>query len=228
MSLKKTMEIPEIQGCLRKSFLKVPEEINKASGIKIFGKLIKSITFTTDVAIIKNINSDAIIAVYPFTPQPVITQSIISASEVPVFCGIGGSITSKVERVLDLATYTEFQGAIGVVVNTAISNDIIKRLSKKVDIPVVVTVVSSDENLEERAFSGASILNVSAAEKTPFVVDKIKKISPDIIVMATGGPTSQSIIDTVNAGANAVTWTPPTGAQLLKLIMHEQRQKLAK
>ncbi|MBP0979326.1 MAG: hydrolase [Oscillospiraceae bacterium] len=220
--------IPEIYGTLRKGFLQVPEEINKVSGIRIFGKLIKSVAFTTDVAIIRNINSDAIIAVYPFTPQPVITQSIIEASEVPVFCGIGGSITSEIDRVLRLATYTEFQGAIGVVVNTAISNKIVSELSKRVDIPVVVTVVSGDENLEARVNSGASILNVSAADKTPFVVDKIKKISKDIIVMATGGPSSQSIIDTVNAGANAITWTPPTGAQLLKTIMTEQRLKLPK
>ena len=61
--------------------------ISECSGIRIFGKRIKSIAFSTDVAIIKNINADAIIAVYPFTPQAAISQSIISISDVPVFVG---------------------------------------------------------------------------------------------------------------------------------------------
>ena len=50
--------------------------IFKASGIKIFGKRLKSFIFTTDVAIIKNTNADVVIEVYPFTPQPTITQAI--------------------------------------------------------------------------------------------------------------------------------------------------------
>ena len=33
---------------------------------------------------------DAVFAVYPFTPQQAISNAIISASYVPVFCGIGG------------------------------------------------------------------------------------------------------------------------------------------
>ena len=66
-----------IDGTLRKSFLRVPEVIRECSGINIFGKRIKSLVFSTDLAIIKNVNADAVIAVYPFTPQPIITQSII-------------------------------------------------------------------------------------------------------------------------------------------------------
>ena len=81
-----------IDGTLRKSFLRVPEVIRECSGINIFGKWIKSLVFSTDLAIIKNVNADAVIAVYPFTPQPIITQSIIMASDIPVFAGVGGGL----------------------------------------------------------------------------------------------------------------------------------------
>ena len=70
--------IPEISGNLRKFMLNVPKEISRAGGIRVMGKLIKSLVFTTDIAIIRNVNADAIIAVYPFTPQPIITQSIMT------------------------------------------------------------------------------------------------------------------------------------------------------
>ena len=56
--------------------VEVPTIIRKCSGIKIFGKRIKSLLFSTDVALIRNTNADAIIAVYPFTPQPLITQAL--------------------------------------------------------------------------------------------------------------------------------------------------------
>ena len=59
---------PEIMTELRKDIVRVPEIILEASGIKIFGKLIRSIIFTTDIAIIRNTNANAVIAVYPFTP----------------------------------------------------------------------------------------------------------------------------------------------------------------
>lgn len=47
---------PEIMTELRKDIVRVPEIILEASGIKIFGKLIRSIIFTTDIAIIRNTN----------------------------------------------------------------------------------------------------------------------------------------------------------------------------
>lgn len=56
---------PEIMTELRKDIVRVPEIILEASGIKIFGKLIRSIIFTTDIAIIRNTNANAVIAVYP-------------------------------------------------------------------------------------------------------------------------------------------------------------------
>lgn len=223
---EKKILVPEIQGNLRKHFLEVPSEIRKASGIRIFGKRIKSIVFTTDVAIIRNVNADAVIAVYPFTPQPIINQAVIAAADIPVFTGVGGGVTSEKNRVLNLALHAEFQGAIGVVVNAPITNELVASLVKRIDIPVVVTVVSDEEDIDARVKSGASILNVSASDKTPFVVDKIKKKYPNMPIIATGGPTNESVTDTVNAGANAITWTPATSGQLFKSIMMKYRSNL--
>lgn len=71
----------------------MPVEIRKASGIVIYGRRIKSLVFTTDLAIIKNCDADAVFAVYPFTPQQSISDAIIKASYIPVFCGVGGGTT---------------------------------------------------------------------------------------------------------------------------------------
>ena len=65
-----------VDGTLRKFALRVPEVVYQCSGIMVFGKRIKSLVFSTDLSIIKNVNADAIIAVYPFTPQPIITQAL--------------------------------------------------------------------------------------------------------------------------------------------------------
>ena len=199
----------EIDGNLRKFNLRVPEVIRKCSGIVIFGKRIKSLVFSTDLCIIKNVNADAIIAVYPFTPQPVITQALLMAADIPVFAGVGGGLTGG-QRVVNLAMFAEMQGATGVVVNAPTKNEVLRDVVHTIDIPAVVTVVRSDEDIAARIEAGASILNVSAAASTPEVVRRIKKEFPKIPVIATGGPTDESILETIAAGANAITWTPPS------------------
>src|SRR5690554_8067798 len=132
--------IPEIRGTLRKHMIEVPDCIRMASGIRIFGKRIRSLAFTTDVAVIKNINADAIIAVYPFTPQPSITSAITDAANVPMFCGVGGGRTTG-KRVVNLALDAEFEGAFGVVLNAPTSNETIRAVSEVIDIPIIITVV---------------------------------------------------------------------------------------
>ncbi|MDZ4910396.1 hydrolase, partial [Clostridium perfringens] len=155
-----------IDGTLRKSFLRVPEVIRECSGINIFGRRIKSLVFSTDLAIIRNVNADAVIAVYPFTPQPIITQSIIMASDIPVFAGVGGGLTKGIRSIV-LGTNAELQGAIGVVVNAPTTNDVVKALSDSLDIPVVVTIVNDDTDIQARIDAGATIFNVSASVDTP-------------------------------------------------------------
>lgn len=213
----------EIDGNLRKFNLRVPEVIRKCSGIVIFGKRIKSLVFSTDLCIIKNVNADAIIAVYPFTPQPVITQALLMAADIPVFAGVGGGLTGG-QRVVNLAMFAEMQGATGVVVNAPTKNEVLRDVVHTIDIPAVVTVVRSDEDIAARIEAGASILNVSAAASTPEVVRRIKKEFPKIPVIATGGPTDESILETIAAGANAITWTPPSNGDIFKEIMAAYRE----
>ncbi|MDD3832740.1 MAG: hydrolase, partial [Oscillospiraceae bacterium] len=169
---------PEFQGVLRSFMLKVPECIHDCSGIRVFGKRIRSIVFTTDVAIIKNCNADAVIAVYPFTPQPLITQAIMQAADMPVFAGVGGGLTQGM-RVLDLALHAEFQGAIGVVVNAPTKNEVLRELTKRIDIPVVVTIVSEQDDIDARVEAGTKLINVSAAAGTADLVKKIRSRYPD-------------------------------------------------
>ena len=214
-----------IDGTLRKSFLRVPEVIRECSGINIFGKRIKELEFSTDLAIIKNVNADAVMAVYPFTPQPIITQSIIMASDIPVFAGVGGGLTKGMRSVL-LGTNAELQGAIGVVVNAPTSNGVVQALSDSLDIPVVVTIVNDQTNIQERIDAGATIFNVSASADTPRIVAKIRKDYPDFPIIATGGPTEESIRKTIEAGANAITWTPPSVSELFKDVMTKYRNNV--
>ncbi|ERK29486.1 dihydrodipicolinate synthase/N-acetylneuraminate lyase [Clostridium intestinale] len=222
MSIKESKFVPEIKGILRNHVIEVPTIIRNCSGIKIFGKRIKSLLFTTDVAIIRNTNADAIIAVYPFTPQPLITQALVMAADVPVFCGVGGGITQG-KRVVNLALDAEFKGAMGVVVNAPTSNEIIKKIRNTIDIPVIVTMVSENENIEERIGSGATILNVSGGKNTASIVKRIKDQYPEFPVIATGGPTEESIRETILAGANAITYTPPLGGDIMSDLMDKYR-----
>lgn len=202
--------------------LEVPEVIRKASGIVILGKRIKSLLFSTDVAVIKNTNADAIMSVYPFTPQPIITQSLIAASDVPVFCGVGGGTTTG-KRVINLALDAEFKGAIAVVLNSPTKNDILQGVRDTIDIPIVITVISILDDFEERIRSGATIFNVSGARETPEIVRKIREKYPDFPIIATGGPTEKSILETIEAGANAITYTPPSNTEIMKKLMDKYR-----
>lgn len=217
--------IPEVKGYLRDFMLTVPQEIYSCTGIKILGRRIKSLLFSTDVSIIKNTNADAVIAVYPFTPQPVITQAVMTAADVPVFVGVGGGLTQG-HRVVNLALHAEFQGALGVVVNAPTRNEVVEELKKSIDIPVVVTVVSENDDIDARIAAGADIFNVSAAAKTPEIVAKIKAKCPDFPIIATGGQTGETIKKTIEAGANAITWTPPSNAEVFKGIMAAYREGL--
>ena len=165
---------------------------------------------------------DAVFAVYPFTPQPSISEAIIKASYIPVFCGVGGGVT-KGFRTVSLAKDAENQGAIGVVMNAPITNMNLLAVSKAVDIPVVITITDEMTDVGLRIESGASILNVAAGAKTAQIVRNIRKEFPEVPIIATGGPTSETILEAIDAGANAITYTPPTTKELFSEIMSGYR-----
>ncbi len=174
-------EAPKINTQLRSHTIMVPECIRNASGIVINGKRIKSLLFSTDVAVISNCNADAVIAVYPFTPTMQITNSIIDVAQRPVFAGVGGGTTAG-PRVREIALDAELHGATAVVLNAPTKTEFIQELSDYVDIPVVLSIVSLDENLE----------------------------------------TIQAVIE---AGANAITYTPPSNGEIFKAMMEDYRQR---
>ncbi|MBQ5902108.1 MAG: hydrolase [Clostridia bacterium] len=213
----------QIDGTLRKFALRVPEAIYECSGIIVFGKRIKSLVFSTDLSIIKNVNADAIIAVYPFTPQPVITQALLMAADIPVFVGVGGGLTQG-QRVVNLAMFAEMQGATGVVLNAPTANEVLRHVADTIDIPTVVTVARDDTDFDKRIEAGTSIFIVSAAADTPKIVKMIREKYPDIPIIATGGPTDESIRETIKAGANAITWTPPSNGEIFRDIMAAYRE----
>lgn len=214
--------IPEINGILRSHMIKVPEVIREASGIIVLGKRIKSLVFSTDVAVIRNTNADAIMAVYPFTPQPVITQAIVMGTDKPVFCGVGGGLTTG-KRVVNLALDAEFKGAMGVVLNTPTPNQVVKRVRNTIDIPIVVTVVSEKEDIQARIDAGTSIINVSGGKRTAEIVRLIRDKFPELPIIATGGPNDENIRETINAGANAITFTPQSSANIFSHVMIKYR-----
>lgn len=224
VQIPKQMPAP-FDGNLRQYALRVPEVIRECSGIIVFGKRIKSLVFSTDLAIIKNINADAVIAVYPFTPQPIISEALLTAADIPVFVGVGGGLT-KGRRVINLALNAEMQGAMAVVVNAPTANEVVADISEIIDIPIVVTIANRLTNYRERANAGAAIFNVAAAAETPEIVREIKSQMPDMPVIATGGPTIESIRETIRAGANAISYTPPSSAELFKESMSRYRAGL--
>lgn len=216
--------LPHVTGELRSHIVTVPEEIWKCSGIVILGRRIKSLVFTTDIAIIRNCNADAVLAVYPFTPQQVISNSIIQVSNIPVLCGVGGGMTGG-DRTVRLSKDAEAQGASGVVVNAPMTNDVIEKMVKVIDIPIIATVLSEKADIQARLDAGVSILNVSAAARTPEVVSAIREKFPKVPIIATGGPTGESIARTIGAGANSISYTPPSTKELFSRTMEDYRSR---
>ena len=64
-----------IEGRLSSPNARVPAVISQhCGGITVKGHTLKSFAYTTDAVIIRNTNANAILAVYPFTGEPVITH----------------------------------------------------------------------------------------------------------------------------------------------------------
>ncbi|HFI0041059.1 TPA: hydrolase [Streptococcus suis] len=215
--------IPSVMSDLRQDIVQVPEIIKECSGIRIYGRRIRSVLFTTDVSIIANHNADAILAVYPFTPSPAILKSIMMVASVPVLAGVGGGLTSGM-RSANMSLLSESEGAYAVVVNGPTDVKTIEEINRMVDVPIIYTVVSEKSDLVSRIHAGVDILNVSCGLETPAVVKKIRESFPDFPIIATGGPTEDSIRRVIEAGANAISYTAPSNGELFKVKMEKYRK----
>lgn len=218
------LKAPKVMSDLRQDIVKVPKAIRNCSGIKIYGRLIKSVIFTTDVAIIANTDADAVLAVYPFTPSPAIAKSILSVANIPVLAGVGGGLTTGA-RSANMSLFAESEGALAVVTNGPTDSETIQKMNDLVDIPIIYTVVSEHSDIRSRLEAGADILNVSGGSRTLEMVRSIRDRYPQVPIIATGGPTDESIEAVIRAGANAVTYTPPSNGELFKHKMEKYRQQ---
>ena len=212
------------EGRLSSPIARVPKVIESCPGICIKGRTLRSFAYTTDVAIIRNCNADAIFAVYPFTGEPIITQALMSVAQNPLFVGVGGGTTTG-SRVIELAMMAEMQGAAGVVLNAPATPETVDNVMATVDIPVIATVVADDEIVDEKVEAGAAIINVAAGAATAQVVRAIRERHPEMPMMASGGKTEESILATIDAGADAVVWTPPSTVEIQKQMMSVYRGK---
>ncbi len=215
--------IPSVMSDLRHEIVEVPANIKHCSGIKVYGRRIKSVIFTTDVSIIANNNADAVLAVYPFTPNPAILKSIMQVASVPVFAGVGGGLTTG-DRSANMSLFAESEGAFAAVVNAPADVQTIRTINKMIDIPIIYTVVSDKADIASRIEAGVDILNVSGGSQTAAIVADIRKSYPYFPIMATGGPGLESVEETIAAGANAITFTPPSNAELFKIKMDKYRR----
>lgn len=198
--------IPNITSPLRNTIIKLPETIRTASGIIIYGKRVKSILYSLDVSLIANTDADAILCVYPFTPDTKILNAVDSVAQAPVFAGVGGGLTQG-ERSARLASYAEENNASAVVLNGPVNIETTTKVREYIDIPIIYTVIDKTRDLQEYINAGVNIFNVAGGKDTVELVKWVREQFPTFPIIASGGKTDDDILATINAGANAITYT---------------------
>lgn len=206
MTEKPIKKIPEVVSPLRSSIIEMPDIIRKASGIVIYGKRIKSIVYSLDVSLIANTDADAILCVYPFTPNTQILNAVSLVAKAPILVGVGGGLTQG-ERSARLASHAEENNATAIVLNGPVTVETTEMVRQYVDIPIIYTVIDKSRELQPYIDAGVNIFNVSGGKDTVELVKWVREQYPDIPIIASGGKTDESIEDTINAGANAITYT---------------------
>ena len=206
MTEKPIKKIPEVVSPLRTSIIEMPDIIRKASGIVIYGKRIKSIVYSLDVSLIANTDADAILCVYPFTPNTQILNAVSLVAKAPILVGVGGGLTQG-ERSARLASHAEENNATAIVLNGPVTVDTTKMVRQYVDIPIIYTVIDKSRELQPYIDAGVNIFNISGGKGTVELVKWVREQYPDIPIIASGGKTDESIEATINAGANAITYT---------------------
>ena len=202
-NIKKT---PIVTSPLRDSIIEMPACIDEASGIILYGKRIKSIVYSLDVSLIANTNADAILCVYPFTPNTQILNAVSLVAKAPILVGVGGGLTSG-ERSARLASHAEENNAGGIVLNGPVDIETTKAVRAYVDIPLIYTVIDKSRELAPYIEAGVNIFNVSGGPATVELVKWVRDQYPDVPIIASGGKTQESILETIAAGANAITYT---------------------
>ena len=97
-----------------------------------------------------------------------------------------------------------------------------------VDIPVIATVTEDDEITECKILAGAAIINVAAGARTAQVVASIRAHHPEIPILASGGGREDRILATIDAGADAITWTTNIKSLRWRRVFHRRLLATAK
>ncbi|MDM1352115.1 hypothetical protein HX014_16265 [Myroides marinus] len=196
--------------------------IDSCKGLVLNNQKVKSILFSTDIALIENNDADAILAVYPFAPSQKIIKTLIEFSNKPVICGIGGGITQG-DFAITMAKKAEALGAAAVIVNQPFKNEDIAEVSKHISIPIISSVSTINFDFKARIKAGVSCFNVTGGTGTLKIVEHIKTNYPNVAVISTGGKTNESLRKIAQAKVNAIILTPPSNGELFRSIMDGYR-----
>lgn len=200
----------------------IPTNIEKASGIKLGDKLIKSVLLSTDLSYIQNLNSDAVMIINPFDKSNKLDKVVIEFTPKPVICDVGGGFLRE-EATIKSAVGAFEVGAAGVVITKPTAPDIIRRIRNEINGLLIYTVMFDAEPFDELANAGADIFNISTGVGTPETVQSVKELLPDIPIMANGGPQDATILETIEMGADAIVFNPPTATEILRSIFDGYR-----
>lgn len=194
----------------------------KCNGITLGTSNIKSLIFSTDMALIENNDADAVLAVYPFSPSQKIMKALIDFSEKPVICGVGGGLTQgKVS--LEMAIAAEAMGAAAIIVNQPFKNKHIEAIKRKINIPIISSVSVKEFSFKDRVNAGVDIFHVTGGSNTASIIEHINYAAPCFPIIATGGKTLENLQASISAGADAIVLTPPGTRELFLPIMNEYR-----
>ncbi|MEX0719833.1 MAG: hypothetical protein WD059_04135 [Balneolaceae bacterium] len=200
----------------------IPQSINECEGITFKQKNIKSILLSTDLSYIQNLNADAVMIVNPFEKSNVLDKVIIEFSEKPVICDIGGGFLRE-ESTIKLSVGALEAGAAGVLTSKPTAPEIIRRIRARIDGKLIYTVMYDAEPFEELADAGVDVFNISTGEITAEIVLKVKNLLPEVPIMASGGPYDSTIRETIEMGADAIVFNPPTATEILRVVFDEYR-----
>lgn len=216
---------PEYRSEYRAELVHVPEVIRRSSGIIINGRRYKSFLFSSDVATIMYSDADAVLAVYPYSPHPSIIKALSIVAPSPLAAGVGGGVTQG-KRSETIARFADAYGCMAVVLNAAVDVDTVKAVNEAIDIPIIYSVISKHMEIDEHIEAGVSILNISGGKETTEIVKIFRDRYPNIPIIATGGGTDDQILETINAGANGISYTPPTTKDVFRKNMDKYRDDL--
>lgn len=195
---------------------------DKCNGVSIGNNTIKSMIFSTDMALIENNDADAVLAVYPFSPSKKIMKTLIDFSDKPVICGVGGGLTQgKVS--LEMAIAAEAMGAAAIIVNQPFQNKHIEAIKRKINIPIISSVSIKEFPFKDRVNAGVDIFHVTGGSNTVSIIEHINFAAPCFPIIATGGKTIENIQKSIHSGADAIVLTPPSSGELFKSVMNQYR-----